>query len=80
MMVDIEVEKFTAATALSAGLGDAIKRGETNVEGHYKASKDSGVTFTQRIFTFTDRMGTLRSGRFESPTELRLFLQRFEAT
>ena len=68
-MIDNEMEIFTAAQARSAGLIDAVKRGETVVAGSYVLTAD-GLKFNQRAFAFKDRFGTLRVGRFKDEREL----------
>lgn len=69
-MIDIESERFTAADAVAAGLIDAVKRGETVIEGSYAVDKDGAIEFRQRNFTFTDKTGGLRTGRFDDTGEL----------
>lgn len=78
-MVDIEVEKFTAMEAIDAGLIDAVKRGETLIEGYYEISRDGYFEFKQRNFTFTDTAGGLRAGKFVNNYELMNFSKNFNA-
>ena len=77
-MIDTTIEEFTAQRAITSGLVDAIRRGEVKLEGRYEVAKDTGLIFKQRPFTFKDRMGELRSGRFGNAAELRRFWQRYE--
>ena len=69
-MIDIESERFTAADAVDAGLIDAVKRGETVIEGSYAVGKDGVIELRQRNFTFTDKTGRLRTGRFVNTSEM----------
>lgn len=74
-MIDIETEKFTAEDAINAGLIDAVKNGETAIEGSYIVGKDGIIEFRQRNFTFKDKNGNLRTGKFDDAGELLAFCQ-----
>ena len=75
-MVDCEVEKFTAESATTAGLIEAIKRGETIIQGSYILADDGFIQLRQRNFTFTDKQGGLRVGKFADTAELINFAQK----
>ena len=62
-MIQTQAEIFTAIDAVNAGLIDAIKNGETRLECHVELNKGE-LIFDQRTFTFTDKNGNLRSGKF----------------
>ena len=68
-LIDNELETFTAAKAVAAGLLDAIKNGTAVVEGSYRITS-AGAEINQRAFVFKDRWGGLRVGRFKTMTDL----------
>ncbi len=72
-MIDIETEKFTAEDAIDSGLIDAVRRGETVIEGSYIVGKDGIIEFRQRNFTFRDKSGNLRTGKFADTGEMSAF-------
>ncbi len=72
-MITNEVEKITAAQAIDAELYDAIKRGETKISGHYECGKGD-LIFKQQVFSFTDRNGNLRIGKFTDVEEVLDFM------
>ena len=78
-MISIEAEGFTAKEAIEAGLIEAIKRGETKIEGSYKITEDGYLVFKQRNFTFTDKSGNLRVGKFFDDYELLFFFKNFSS-
>lgn len=63
-MITANLEKFTVEEAVVLGLIDAIKRGETKIEGSYTLGEDGVIEFKQRNFLFTDKFGTLHVGKF----------------
>ena len=69
-------ENFSAKDAVNAGLIDAIKNGETRLECHVEINKGE-LIFDQSIFTFTDKDGNLRSGKFKDDFELVKFYAVF---
>lgn len=69
-MIDTKTEKFLANIAISAGLPEAIKRGETVVEGSYSIDKNGSIAFKQKNFVFKDKDGNLRTGKFADSEEL----------
>ena len=75
-MIQLENEKFTATDAVNAGLIDAIKNGETRLECHVEINRGE-LIFDQRAFTFTDKNGNLRSGKFKDNSELVAFYTVF---
>jgi len=75
-MIQLENEKFTARQAVDAGLIDAIKRRETKPTCQVEIDKGN-LIFTQRNFTFTDKNGNLRSGKFKDDSELVAFYALF---
>ena len=76
-MLDFKVEKFSATGAIDAGLIDAIRRGETVVEGYYDVSSDGFLEFRQRNFIFTDKFNNLRFGKFSDNYQLMEFCKLF---
>ena len=78
-MIDVEIENFTAEEAIQAGLIDAVKRGDTIIEGYYELKKDGVLEFRQRNFTFTDKSGGLRVGRFADTYQLMSFCRQAQA-
>ena len=62
-------ENFSAMDAVNAGLIDAIKNGETRLECHVEINKGE-LIFDQRTFSFTDKNGNLRNGKFKDDFEL----------
>lgn len=75
-MVDLKIEEFDAAGALSAGLVDAILNGSAKVSGMYELT-ENGVEYDQNNFAFKDKWGALRIGRFKDNAELLTFLSLF---
>lgn len=75
-MIDNEVEKFTAGSAEDAGLIGAVQRGETIIQGSYILVNDGTIEFKQRNFTFTDKVGNLRVGKFFDAEELIAFSKK----
>lgn len=75
-MITANLEKFTAEEAVVLGLIDAIKRGETKIEGNYTLGEDGVIEFKQRNFIFTDKFGTLHVGKFADEEALIDFLGR----
>lgn len=63
-MKDLQIELFTAQTAVDAGLIEAIKRGETKITGSYELTADGFLQYEQNNFIFKDKFGNLRCGRF----------------
>lgn len=76
-MIDNEVELFTAQKAIEEGIFAAIKRGETRIAGSYEILSDGTLKFNQRNFTFVDKHGNFRVGRFKDSTELDEFFSWF---
>ena len=76
-MIDTEIEKFTASEAIDAGLIESIKLGEAVISGSYTLTIDGVVDFRQRNFTFLDRHGGLRVGKFVDTGELLNFFGAF---
>ena len=72
-MLDTGIEYFTAAEAVEAGLIGAIKRKEVEISGGYRVEQNGNVLFRQKPFTFVDKNGTLRIGKFEGKTALLKF-------
>lgn len=72
-MIETEVEKFSAAQAIDAELYDAMKRGETKFSGHYECGKGD-LNFRQQAFSFTDRNGNMRVGKFADVEEILDFM------
>ena len=62
-------ENFSAMDAVNAGLIEAIKNGETRLECRVEINKGE-LIFDQRAFTFTDKNGNLRNGKFKDDFEL----------
>lgn len=77
-MIDTEVEKFTAENAVEAGLVDAVKSGAAKVTGAYEMTKDGFIEFKQKTFTFTDKRGNLRFGKFDGDEEIVKFWEMFK--
>ena len=75
-MIQTQAEIFTAIDAVNAGLIDAIKNGETRLECHVEINKGE-LIFDQRTFTFTDKNGNLRNGKFKDDSELIAFVMIF---
>ena len=73
-MIDTELEEFTAAEAINAGLVDAIKDGSAKVSGTYELKPNGVVEFNQNNFVFNDKFGGLRIGKFKSNSQLKVFL------
>lgn len=63
-MIDLQVELFTAQTAVDAGLIEAIKRGEAKINGSYELTSDGFLQYEQNNFLFKDKFGNLRAGKF----------------
>ena len=63
-MIDTAIEKFTALDAVNAGLIDSVNRGETKIKGSFEIFKGN-LNFNQKVFCFTDKNGTLRTGKFK---------------
>lgn len=78
-MIDIELEKFTADSAIEAGLIEAVQRGDCVINGSYKLSTDGYLEFNQNNFVFTDKSGGLRLGKFDGDVELMTFAEKFAA-
>ena len=76
-MIDTQLEKFTSAAAVDAGLIDAIKRGEAKVSGTYELLPEGGIKFEQNNFLFKDKWGVLRVGSFANADELCTFWDKF---
>jgi len=76
-MIDTELEEFTAAEAINAGLVDAIKDGSTKISGTYELEQDGCTGFNQNNFTFRDKCNKLRVGYFATPQELFMFLEEY---
>ena len=72
-MITNEIEKFTVAQAIDAELYDAIKRGETKFSGHYECGKGD-LIFKQQTFSFTDKKGNMRVGKFADIEEVLAFM------
>lgn len=64
-MIDLPLESISAKKAIALGLLDALHRGEVIIEGTYKVTKEYGVSFKHRPFTFTDKKGKLRYVTFD---------------
>lgn len=84
-MIDMPIEEFTAEEAVDAGLIDAIKSGVTKIAGSYELTPDGFLNFKQKPFTFKDKFGSLRCGKFKEYfhdiSEITLFASLFiEAT
>ena len=62
--------------AVNSGLIDAIKNGSTKIDCHVEIS-NSELIFDQRSFTFTDKNGNLRKGKFKDDSELIAFAMIF---
>ncbi len=77
-MIDCKIENFTAIGAVEAGLIEAVKRGETIIEGHYEISTDGLIEFKQRNFAFTDKNGKLRVGKFFDKNQIMKFSTLFK--
>ncbi len=75
-MIQTQIEKFSATDAVNAGLIDSVKKGETRLECHVEINKGE-LIFDQRTFTFTDKNGNLRSGKFKDDSELVAFCMLF---
>ena len=75
-MIQTQSEMFSAMDAVNAGLIDAIKNGETRLECHVEINRGE-LIFDQRTFTFTDKDGNLRSGKFKDDSELVAFYTLF---
>lgn len=73
-MIDTELEEFTAAEAINAGLATAVMEGSAKVSGTYEMKPDGVVEFEQNNFVFNDKYGKLRVGRFKSNSQLKVFL------
>lgn len=76
-MIDIDVEEFTAESAVDAGLIAAVQRGDCVINGSYKLCKDGFLKFTQNNFVFNDKVGGLRVGKFKTAHELMIFCQKY---
>lgn len=63
-MKDLQIELFTAQTAVDAGLIEAVKRGEAKITGSYKITPEGFLQYEQNNFVFKDRFGNLRAGKF----------------
>ena len=63
-MIDLQVELFTAQTAVDAGLIEAVKRGEVKITGSYELTQDGFIQYQQNNFVFKDKFGNLRCGKF----------------
>ena len=75
-MIQLENEKFTARQAVDAGLIEANKRREARLECHAEIT-GGNLIIDQRNFTFTDKNGNLRSGKFKDDSELVAFYALF---
>ena len=64
---------MTAAQAIDAELYDAMKRRETKFSGYYECGKGN-LIFRQQAFSFTDRNGNLRVGKFADVEEILNFM------
>lgn len=71
-MIDTQLETFTAAEAVKAGLIDAVNRGEVKISGTYELTPRD-LTFEQNNFVFKDSSGFLRVGNFTDAAELMKF-------
>lgn len=69
-MINVEVEKFTAESAVGAGLIEAVQREDCVVNGSYNLSADGYLEFNQNNFVFKDKKGGLRVGKFADTAEL----------
>lgn len=58
------MEIFTAQKAVDAGLIESIKNGETKISGSYELTPEGFLNFEQNAFTFRDKFGKLRRGKF----------------
>lgn len=76
-MIDTEVEKFTSTEAISAGLIEAVQRGDCVISGCYSLSDDGYLSFKQNNFVFTDKYGGLRVGKFADNYQLMEFCEEF---
>ena len=76
-MIDVEVGTYTAMGAIEEGLIEAVQRGEAIVEGSYKIDSDGYLKLKQRNFTFTDKNGNLRVGKFADTYQLMKFCEEF---
>ena len=61
----MQVEVFTAESAVEAGLIEAVKSGATRITGSYELTRDGAIEFNQNEFTFVDKNGNLRCGKFK---------------
>ena len=69
-MINVELEEFTAAEAVDAGLIEAIKKGIAAVKGTYELKSEGGVELDQYNFIFNDKFGTLRLGNFKTQDDI----------
>ena len=74
-MIPFEVELFTAEEAINAGLVEALKAGKIRIDGTYEISATEGFKFKQRNFTFNDKNGSLRIGKFKDEAEIFSFVK-----
>lgn len=75
-MIDKEVENFSADEAVEAGLIDALKNGDTKIEGFYSIGKECKVDFHQKKFFFTDKNNEVRLAKFADNVELLKFWEK----
>ena len=61
----MQVEIFTAESAIEAGLIEAVRSGATKISGSYEMNKDGSIEFKQNEFTFVDKNGNSRCGKFK---------------
>lgn len=73
-MIDIKIEIFTAKVLIELGLVEALKRGETKIDGAYEIDANGNIKYEQNNFTFTDKFGALRAGTFKNSHELLKFV------
>ncbi len=76
-MIDKPVEKFMAKEAIAAGLVDAVKSGATKIAGMYELTPDGFLEFKQKTFSFIDKGGNLRFGKFESSFDVIEFWRNY---
>ena len=61
----MQKEIFTAESAIEAGLIEAVRSGATKITGSYEMTEDGSIEFKQNEFTFIDKNGNPRYGKFK---------------
>lgn len=72
-MIDTPIEVFTAYEAKEAGLIQAVKRGETKINGTFEITQKGDLDLVVNNFVFKDKFGKLRAGNFEDQVEMMKF-------